>query len=317
MAGAEGRIVRPADGLARMREPWPVAERGMPINQEDLAYTLQTFAHTIVQGLTHWGLRLDARDRHAFLHLWRLTGHVLGVEEELLTDDEEEAAALFEAIGRRQSAASEEGQHLTEALVGLLRGYLPGVFAVDVWLPPTLMRDQVGAEVAAMVLPEIERRRATHPLVRGAWLLCRGILRFYYLLRHLILERIPWLKEMTTGSFHRGGEALIESLRDTVSRGTFDIPALDDSDWLPRTDRGAEFHARLHHWQGRVVRTLLAGVVVFVLAITAFPLVLLTPAARWPGFVEVAVVCLALAVLVSWFFLRGWMEHLLVHRPQP
>jgi len=65
------------------------------------------------------------RDKDAYLHLWNVIGHQLGVCDELLVFDVTEANALIDLIRRRQFKASPEGQHMTRALLLLLDQLTP------------------------------------------------------------------------------------------------------------------------------------------------------------------------------------------------
>jgi hypothetical protein len=91
-----------------------VASRlGVPINQEDLAGKLLAFSYVVADPIHRRGVRVPARDVDAYLHLWNVIGHLLGVRDELLVRDVADAAALVDTIRRRQFKASPEGQELT------------------------------------------------------------------------------------------------------------------------------------------------------------------------------------------------------------
>ena len=59
------------------------------------------------------GVRVSAEDVDAYLHVWNVIGHLLGVRDELLVHDLADATALVDAIRRRQFQASPQGQELT------------------------------------------------------------------------------------------------------------------------------------------------------------------------------------------------------------
>jgi len=67
---------------------------GTPINQEDLAGTLLSFSYVVADPLRRLGVRVGAKDVDAYLHLWNVIGHLLGVRDELLVSDAADAAAL-------------------------------------------------------------------------------------------------------------------------------------------------------------------------------------------------------------------------------
>ena len=58
-------------------------EFGVPINQLQLVGTLLGSSVLLLQGIERaMGLRLRPRDKEAFVHLWRLIGHLFGIDEE-------------------------------------------------------------------------------------------------------------------------------------------------------------------------------------------------------------------------------------------
>ena len=122
---------------------------GTPINQEDLAGTLLSFSYVVADPLRRLGVRVGAKDVDAYLHLWNVIGHLLGVRDELLVSDVADAAALVESIERRQFRASPEGQELTGALVDLLDELTP-LHRLDETIPP-LIRHLIGEETADLL----------------------------------------------------------------------------------------------------------------------------------------------------------------------
>ncbi|MBO0937203.1 DUF2236 domain-containing protein [Fibrella sp. HMF5335] len=103
---------------------WDSAAFGVPINQEDLVGTLLSFGVVILDGLAQLGITLTPEQRAAYLHLWRVVGHMMGIDEDLLTDDEDECRALMEAILAHQSGPSMEGAELTQACIELMNSKL-------------------------------------------------------------------------------------------------------------------------------------------------------------------------------------------------
>ena len=122
---------------------------GTPINQEDLAGTLLAFSYVVADPLRRLGVRVPAKDVDAYLHLWNVIGHLLGVRDELLVRDVADAAALVDTIRRRQFKASPEGQELTGALLNLLDEQTP-FHRFDDTIPP-LIRHLIGDETADLL----------------------------------------------------------------------------------------------------------------------------------------------------------------------
>jgi ER-bound oxygenase mpaB/B'/Rubber oxygenase, catalytic domain len=80
---------------------WHLGEEGLPCNQEELAYTLLTFGYVFLRGMRQLGLALPPSDEAAYLHLWNVVGHILGIRDELLPHSMDDAAALFDHIQYR------------------------------------------------------------------------------------------------------------------------------------------------------------------------------------------------------------------------
>jgi hypothetical protein len=121
-----------------------------PINQEDLVGTMLAFSTIAIDPLRRLGVRLSDKDIDAYLHLWNVIGHLLGVHDELLVRDADDATALAGAIERRQFKPSSAGQELTSALLELLDQLTPGRTFDDV--SPALIRHLIGEQIADMLL---------------------------------------------------------------------------------------------------------------------------------------------------------------------
>ena len=113
------------------------------------------------------GVRVPAKDVEAYLHLWNVIGHLLGVRDELLVHDIADATALVDTIRRRQFEASPEGQELTRALLDLMDELTP-VHRLDGTISP-LIRHLIGAETADLLLiPKSDLADHLGPLARIA-----------------------------------------------------------------------------------------------------------------------------------------------------
>jgi ER-bound oxygenase mpaB/B'/Rubber oxygenase, catalytic domain len=140
---------------------------GTPINQEDLAGTRMSFSYVFCEPMCRLGVRVPAEDVEAYLHLWNVIGHLLGVRDELLVHDIADATALVDAIRRRQFEASPQGQELTRALLDLMDELTP-VHRLDGTIPP-LIRHLIGDETADLLLiPKSDLADHLGPLARLA-----------------------------------------------------------------------------------------------------------------------------------------------------
>jgi ER-bound oxygenase mpaB/B'/Rubber oxygenase, catalytic domain len=191
---------------------------GTPINQEDLAGTLLTFSYVAADPMRRLGVHLSAKDVDAYLHLWNVIGHLLGVRDDVLAHDLADATALVDAIRRRQFQASPEGQDMTLALLNLLDELTP-LHRFDDTIPP-LIRHLIGDETADLLLvPESDLHDDLSPLARIAkWFFVHVLGRVERdLPRYQLMSSLarPLGRELVRGIFalERGGE-----------RAPFDIP---------------------------------------------------------------------------------------------
>ncbi|MEU1285045.1 oxygenase MpaB family protein [Kitasatospora sp. NPDC005856] len=126
---------------------WDAAKSGVPVNQEDLAGTLLTFSVLIPQGLARLGVDLLPEDRDAYFHIWRVVGHVLGVDEQLNPAKFGDGEALLDTIIRRQQRPSEAGRVLTKGVLDFIREVLPFPPGAG----PTLIRHLIGDRSADVI----------------------------------------------------------------------------------------------------------------------------------------------------------------------
>lgn len=135
-------LIRSRPGLWR-------AEWDTPINQEHLAGTNLAFSSSALEALQQMGLNFTPAERAGYMHLWKVAGWYMGVDERLLTDDYEDALALAAMIRKRNFARSAEGVELARALLAHLKDLIPGE-RLD-WLAPLTMRWMLGDEMADML----------------------------------------------------------------------------------------------------------------------------------------------------------------------
>jgi ER-bound oxygenase mpaB/B'/Rubber oxygenase, catalytic domain len=134
---------------------------GTPINQEDLAGTRLAFSYIVADSLPRLGVRLPATDVDAYLHLWDVIGHLMGVDDELRVRGKGDAKALVDAIRDRRFKASPEGKDMTKALLDLMDEMTP-FHSFQETIPP-LIRHLIGDDIADMIdvpkskLPELGR----------------------------------------------------------------------------------------------------------------------------------------------------------------
>ena len=119
-------IMKDERAAANPSDPALKATCGLPINQEDMVYTLMTFSYVVIEGFRTMGYRVTDRQREGYIHCWNVVGYLMGIREELLPATFADAEELFEAIQRRQVGQSEAGQKLTAALLDAVQDAVPG-----------------------------------------------------------------------------------------------------------------------------------------------------------------------------------------------
>ncbi len=114
--------------LERDDPPWDSAERGLPLNQEDMAGTLMTFSTLTIDGLRKLGIRLNRHERNAYIAAWAYVGRRMGVDRALVPASYRDAKRLTKTIQDRQIEPSETSRTLTAALIPILEDKsLPGI----------------------------------------------------------------------------------------------------------------------------------------------------------------------------------------------
>ena len=67
----------------RRKDTWDGAAWGIPINQSDLGATLLAFSYNVLVGVEKLrGSPLPAADQEAYIHLWRVVGWLLGIDDD-------------------------------------------------------------------------------------------------------------------------------------------------------------------------------------------------------------------------------------------
>jgi hypothetical protein len=250
-------------------KPYDVANLGKPVNQEDLAYTLLTFGYTIPAGLRAWGCRLSEEDCDAFLHAWRLVGHIMGVREDLMPTTFAQAELFYSTVKRRQAHHSAQGPLLMRSLVMFLQDYLPPVLMRD--LPMMLVGTQLTkAEVELIKPPNTRTPRLWLRALVGT-VFC--LLKLYYLVKHLLVSRLPLARHALGTAFAVAGEALIDSWRDGYQRRPFFIPDDVGGGWHREAGMDRSTMQALRRWRIELFNTVVKGVA---LVITGTVLLLAT-----------------------------------------
>lgn len=229
---------------------WDSEKLGAPVNQEDQAYTLLTFGYVMIVGLERLGHRLTPEDRAAFLHRWRLVGHIMGIEDGLLTDDWESAQKLFGLIRDKEAGPSEEGRILTSTLLGFLEELMPDYLGMNRLLPVVFVADQIramGGDPSNILTPEWEAKSRS-VAGRAAFTGIRLGLWGYYRSREFLAWLAPGVSKMVRMMMHPLAEDLVDSCWAAYARRPFYLPA-NLTQW--QRDAGADpaFQGQLKRWR--------------------------------------------------------------------
>lgn len=200
---------------------WNEKEWGLPLNQEDLALTLMTFATVVLDSLAKLNLYVSPEEQESYMHLWRFVGYLMGVEEELLPESVEDGRALFHTIADRVYASSPSGIALTSALVKLMEDIVPG--AVLDQIIPAKIRLYMGDEVADMLgVAKVSPYALTPHLL--------DVVKFVHGVEHTLL-RDHQLFGLATDSLGRLMLHGLENFERTDSRPQFHVPDLLREEW--------------------------------------------------------------------------------------
>jgi len=241
-----------SEAIQYVNKPYNAQALGVPVNQEDQAYTLLTFAYCIPKGLEKLGRFWSKEESEAFLHTWKVVGY-----ENLLVDTLADAEKLFEFIQRRQAGESDQAKELTKTVIYFFQDYLPSNFGLSQGIATRLITDQLGEAHAKMILPQEYIDEANRPVVVLVFTLAMKVLWLYYRARR-ILFKIPYMARFFKGVFYGTGMDLVKSWRDAYSRKPFYIP-LTVNTWKREKGVNPAFLAKLRAWRHDLFNTMAAG----------------------------------------------------------
>ena len=97
--------------------PWDTAVMGVPINQEDMAGTLMTFAYIVLNGLDRLAITVSPAEREAYFACWMVIGRIMGVREDLIPANVADGRALAYQIFKDQGQSTPQGKELARDLI--------------------------------------------------------------------------------------------------------------------------------------------------------------------------------------------------------
>ena len=99
---------------------------GKPINQEALTATMLAFSTVAVEGMRKFDIHVGEQDEADLLHLWKVIGHVLGIDDANMPATVKEAQLLWKKFAERNFGASNSGKLLTQAHIDFMRQIVSG-----------------------------------------------------------------------------------------------------------------------------------------------------------------------------------------------
>jgi len=117
IAAQKVRLIHAVIRYYLRKQTWDTALYDEPINQEDMTGTLMSFSALILEGLEQLGIILEPVEKEAYIHCWRVIGHVMGLHEDMIPENSADALKLGYSILDHQIAPSKQGSELTKALL--------------------------------------------------------------------------------------------------------------------------------------------------------------------------------------------------------
>jgi hypothetical protein len=159
--GAEGGLEPDADGYrmtrlvrllhavvrAGLTPDWDIAHDGVPVNQQDLLQTVLSFTTVVFDALDSLGVVVCESDQRAYLHLWAVIAHLLGVEGAEQICDLAQVRKWTVACSE-QHRRSRPGKYLTAVLIREMELAMPWGLRK---LPQAVVRRLIGARQAALL----------------------------------------------------------------------------------------------------------------------------------------------------------------------
>lgn len=128
---------------------WNTPHYGEPINQQDMAGTLMSFSALILEGLEQMQHIMTEEEKEAYIHAWRVVGHFMGLDHDLIPANAADANILGHKIFDQQLLTSREGIELTDALIEFSLKHMKGDLLREV--PEAMIHFLVGEDVAKAV----------------------------------------------------------------------------------------------------------------------------------------------------------------------
>lgn len=135
-----------------------------PISQADILVTWHSLATFVMRKMKEWGVRVSTADADAYLHVWQVSAHMLGVRDEYIPASWDAANAQSKQLLDPLLASTPEGQALTDVLLGI-------VAQLDLGLTRPLIsafsRYTLGDRIGDMI--GLSKEPILEPLIATTW----------------------------------------------------------------------------------------------------------------------------------------------------
>ncbi len=139
------------------KQNWEIEKYDEPINQEDMAGTLMSFSALIIQALEQIGINLEPVEKEAYFHCWRVIGHIVGLDDDLIPDNAADGLKLGYSIIDHQMAKSQQGLSLMKALLEFQTEKSKGF--MDAKKNEAMMRLMMGEKISDLLeVPKVEQK---------------------------------------------------------------------------------------------------------------------------------------------------------------
>ncbi|MEO7110397.1 MAG: oxygenase MpaB family protein, partial [Polyangiaceae bacterium] len=150
---------------------WNEDKWALPINQHDMAGTSILFSLAPIESLRSLGFEPDADEAHLYMQLWRYSGYLIGVDQEILPTSEHDARRLKDIISSTEGPPDDDSRMLSRALFSAGPRSIQGTPEVRARaarmadIGEGLLRGVMGDEVSdGLGVPSTRYRHAIHPV---------------------------------------------------------------------------------------------------------------------------------------------------------
>jgi endo-cleaving rubber dioxygenase len=138
----------------------------VPISQNDILVTWHSLPTYAMRKMREWNVPMASAESEAYLHVWQVTAHMLGVKDEYIPATWDAANAQSDQIMPPAMGPTPEGVELTDILLGQLAEQTSPL-SLDRPLVNAFARYLVGDQVADW--DQIPREPFWGPVIKSVW----------------------------------------------------------------------------------------------------------------------------------------------------